>query len=500
MDYSDSDSDSDSFGTGIAPPSSTHQPAVGYNSYGRPSMGTMTMNNSFEQNTSYELKRSSDDSSSSEDDDSDNDSDSDNDEAAPIVPRGKSFCPPVGDGDSLSSSEDDGNVLKPPHSATSSNGAIATAQINPNPGAPRGKELRLPQNHHELSSDDGDDEPLANKKRKAPASGNNSDDSESESSVCIATIVDTDAVPTAVATNINSKQVKANDGTAIKKKPGIQKGATFKKDGSVRKKPGPKKGSTKGVSKKTSASSSKHVVSVSAENAVAANAARTKLEQKVTHLPHRVSSSHTVRSFGRIMPEYKATELDDTQYANPHSIYPVGFSCDRFEFSPIHGRIIKMRCDVLDGKELRERREHLENDTKMSSSGDKDMDSLGNGPIFRVTWGEGVEEDKVTEPSCPFDPYVASAHLSGDVDAIAVPAKKGKAKSSSALPEVGMRVSVRFDKCKMYGGSITKVKPMEKQSRNKKALCNISIKYDDGVTETTAYPDPDIVVAMMAGE
>ena len=60
-----------------------------------------------------------------------------------------------------------------------------------------------------------------------------------------------------------------------------------------------------------------------------------------------------------------------------------------------------------------------------------------------------------------------------------------------------MRVSVKFDKCKMYAGTITKVK---KQAKNQEALCNITIKYDDGVTEVAPYPDPDIVVSGLAGE
>ena len=58
-----------------------------------------------------------------------------------------------------------------------------------------------------------------------------------------------------------------------------------------------------------------------------------------------------------------------------------------------------------------------------------------------------------------------------------------------------MRVSVRFDKGKMYGGAITKVKPLKKQKKDKKGVCNITIQYDDGVSEVTAFPDPDIVVA-----
>ena len=525
MDY-DSDSDgSDSLG--LIPPTQVVGQPVGYNSYGRPSMA---MNN----NTSYEQDHDS--SSSSEEDDSDAE-----EAAPPIVPRGKTFRPPVGDGDSSSSSSEDEKG-----GGNNNNNASSkpTAQIvhNSNPGVPRGKELRLPgvaPRGKELrpiqkdsdSSDDDSDAPLSNmksksksknggdinsssngtKKRKASAKSNDSDSSDDDDDACIATIVggsdDEDVM--AVATNISNKKVKTNDGSA-KKKPGIKKGATLKKDGTLRKKPGPKKGSHKGKSAGPPVVhvGMKHATpEVSAENATAAQAARIALQEKVTSLPHKVSSSHTIRSFGRIKPEYNASALD-ALYSNPHAIYPVGFSCDRFEFSPIHGRVIKMRCDILDGRELRERRENLKKDkTRKSDSSEpmlvdeKTKENLGDGPVFRVTFGEGVEEEKDMEPSCPFDPYVAAAHLGGNVDAIAVPlsSKKGNAKPSPGLPEVGMRVSVKFDKGKLYGGSITKVNHLaEKQSKNKKALCNITIKYDDGVTEVAAFPDPDI--ALMAGE
>ena len=65
----------------------------------------------------------------------------------------------------------------------------------------------------------------------------------------------------------------------------------------------------------------------------------------------------------------------------------------------------------------------------------------------------------------------------------------------AGLPNIGMRVSVRFDKNKMYGGTITKVKPIKTQKKDKKGVCNITIQYDNGTSEVTAFPDPDIVVA-----
>ena len=533
MDYSDSDSD-DSDLANIAPQPPQLQQSTGYNSYGRPSMGGM--------NTSFEQQQDGSAASSSEVDSIDSDDDS-SAVAAEVVPRGKTFRPPRGEGDSLSSDDEQQQQHQPKvvSSAMTANGAVvattatSTSQksvppVLHNPNAPsRGKELRLTTQNGDDSSDD-DDTPLVNmktqQKRKAHPTNGNDSDSDSDSSAVVATIVEPgmdgggDAM--AVAANLpnintnSTKKLKANDGTAVKqekKKRGPAKGTwqTVNKNGTLRKKPGPKKGHL--VNKKSSSSSPSsklppvlHHPEVSSDNAKAAQAARSKLQDKVSTLPHRVSSTHTVRSFGRIKPEYdiNVTEstLDESLYSNPHAIYPVGFSCDRFEFSPVHGRIIKLRCDILDGDEIRERRAQSKKSGSKKSSLENlepklvDESNLGSGPIFRITWGEGVEEDKVNEPSCPFDPFVAAAHLSGDVDAIAVPlsSKKGKV---SGLPEVGMRVSVKFDKCKMYGGTITKVK---KQSKNQDALCNITIKYDDGVTEVAPYPDPDIVVSGLAGE
>jgi hypothetical protein len=563
MEYFDSDSnDSDSFGEGVAPP---HVP-VGYNSYGRPSMTMNTPNSHGVHLQSSEEEEEEDDDDeeedvASEDEEGSSCEDDSGDEptaavAAPVQPRGKTFRPPMGVDDSDSSNSEDEGGSRP--GTGNNNNATATAQaINPNPGPPRGKELRLIMKKG--NNESSDDEPLASKrtmgskpkgpatrkksapapkkspakapakksspskagaaasrKRKAPSpaanggsdTGSDNDDDEdedddSDADACVATIVagsDSEDVM-AVATNIKS----GKGGGARKRTPPSKQGAAGKK------------AATKtGGTKRPSPSSSAGVHSmpeVAAEKAAAAREARTALQEAVANLPHAVTDLYCIRSFGRIKPEYNASPID-ALYSSPHSIYPVGFSCDRFEFSPVHGRVIKMRCDILDGSSLREYREEqakkdgptkvkIEDghepalvDEKVMSSEKENVEDLGDGPVFRVTWGEGVDEDKVLEPSCPFDPYIASAHLGWDVDAIAVPLSSNKGNKPLGFPEVGMRVSVRFDKCKMYGGSITNVKPMEKQAKNsKKAICNITIQYDDGVTEVAAFPDPDIVVA-----
>ncbi|EJK65351.1 hypothetical protein THAOC_13797, partial [Thalassiosira oceanica] len=103
-----------------------------------------------------------------------------------------------------------------------------------------------------------------------------------------------------------------------------------------------------------------------------------------------------------------------------------------------------MRCDILDGAALRERRERIERqrrqlreedgdgkDDGTDGGGGKneedgsstpplveerryaDVESPGDGPVFRVIWGEGLDADAAGDKTtCPFDPYV----LSGEAD------------------------------------------------------------------------------------
>ncbi len=529
MDHSCSDSESyDSDSSGAAPHA---QASIGYNNtnYGHPSRMTSGNSQSYHPPNSSEDENENDgvddDSSdghslghaSSRDGSSSDEEDNDDEGpttamAAPVQPRGKSFRPPVGvgEGSSSSSEEEEDNAMRP--------SSDAAQVINPNPGPPRGKELRLIMSKEKnkagtraksrASNGTAASKATCTNKRKTPPANNDSDSSsDDDDDACVATIVggsDTEEV-LAVAKNISDdKKMKVDDGSAAKstasKKKIAKKGAKSK----------PKSTATKKSSPTTCASYYRMPV-ISAEKAMAAYEARTALQEKVSSLPYAVDDSHKIRSFGRIKPEYNIAPWD-ALYSSPHAIFPVGFSCDRFEFSPVHGRVIKMRCDILDGSSLRENREeHTEEPKTGKLKSDKECEpslvderissengtpnNLGDGPVFRVTWGEGLEEDKVLENSCPFDPYLASAHLGGDVDTIAVPLSSKKGIKPVGLPEVGMRVSVRFDKCKMYGGVITDVKPVGSHSKNKKAVCNITIQYDDGVIEIAAFPDPDILLA-----
>jgi hypothetical protein len=531
MDYSYSGSesyDSDSFGAAPHAQASTgynntnygHHPSTGNSQdYHPPNSSEDDENDAVVDDDSSNGRSSG--SASSRDGFSSNEEDNEGEDptttvAASVQPRGKSFRPPVGlgDGSSSSSEEEEDDAMRP-----SSHAAPATAQvINPNPGPPRGKELRLIMNREKNKAGTRAKSRVSNgavaskatttKKRKTPPASNDSDSSSDDDDACVATIVggsDTEEV-LAVATNISGvKKMKVNEGSAAKNTPSKKKVA---KKGAKSKS---KLTATKKSCPTTSASVHYRMPVISAEKAAAAYEARTALQETVSSLSYAVNDSYRIRSFGRIKPEYDSAPLD-ALYSSPHAIFPVGFSCDRFEFSPVHGRVIKLRCDILDGSTLREdREEHTKKpmtgklkpdkgsepslmDERISSE-DGTPNNLGDGPVFRVTWGEGVDEDKLLEKSCPFDPYLASAHLGGDVDTIAVPLTSKKGIKPVGLPEVGMRVSVRFDKCKMYGGVITDVKPVGSHAKNKKTVCNIAIQYDDGVIEIAAFPDPDILLA-----
>jgi len=209
---------------------------------------------------------------------------------------------------------------------------------------------------------------------------------------------------------------------------------------------------------------------ISADRLHAANAAREMLLQMVPILPIPVHESFVVRSFGQLHVEAA------DKFSTASALYPVGFCCDRFEFSPVHGRVIKLRCAIIDGK-----RTSLDHD----------------GPIFRVMWGQGVDED-VDQVEYPYDPYAASAPITGNGvdDVVAIPAAPGLA-SELTLPSKGMRVKVRFDRDEFYYGTIESVEEPEGADKKKKRKeVSIVIEYDDGSTEEAVYPDADISLVM----
>ena len=53
--------------------------------------------------------------------------------------------------------------------------------------------------------------------------------------------------------------------------------------------------------------------------------------------PFVAFESVVVRNVGRLKEEDEKHPFD-VLYSSPSALYPVGYSCDRYEFSPIHGR------------------------------------------------------------------------------------------------------------------------------------------------------------------
>lgn len=229
---------------------------------------------------------------------------------------------------------------------------------------------------------------------------------------------------------------------------------------------------------------SSHTNAISRERLEAAQQARNFLISTVGQIPFTASDSHIVQNFGRI----KVEDSESPLFSTPTSLFPVGFICDRYEFSPVHGRVIKMRCEILDGNNFEENA--------------KAIHGLQNykGPIFRISWGEGIDELRDGKPF-PFDVYSSCSPLMNGVDTIAVPLGF---RSNIIKPEKDMRVLVRFDNDSFYRGTIRKVISVDqkreeddsakKRSSKKKQqqTYKITIKYDDGLIEETLFPDPDI--------
>lgn len=239
------------------------------------------------------------------------------------------------------------------------------------------------------------------------------------------------------------------------------------------------------------------------QKVAAARDSRAMLMETVPTLPVSIAEAQ-VRSFGRLciqsFPSSANSKLKSaatvkqpqTKFNTTSALYPVGFSCDRYEFSPVHGRILKMRCSILDGASVKENQKR---------GGFEVQSELPDGPVFRIMWGRGVDEDVADDKiDYPFDPFVHSPPIvatgSNEGDALLKEAVKGR--RVSRLPEVGMRVKVRFDNEQYFPGVISKVgKPQFfMKGKKKRRRVDVTIQYDDGVVETLSYPDPDLILAL----
>lgn len=229
----------------------------------------------------------------------------------------------------------------------------------------------------------------------------------------------------------------------------------------------------------------------------AARDARTLLHEAVQNLPLALEDT-TVRSFGRL--KVLADPFVENRYATAGALYPVGFSCDRYEFSPVHGRLLKIRCSILDGKRVREKQKAAGVPTNQQVKAD--------GPLFRLMWGQAVDEDS-TQVEYPYLPQVHSAPItSGSVAlAIADPSagSAGGAKGSRARgllePSDGMRVRVRFEKDEWYNGTVVEslertAPPTAGKKKTPPKTYILKIRYDDTSIEEIVYPDPDVALLL----
>ena len=361
----------------------------------------------------------------------------------------------------------------------------------------------------------------------APLSTNNDDDDDAIAAVAVVdnntgeTDSDSDAVDAVIEAvvveeaTLPPKKKRKKPGPKPKKKPKDAKKSSkskskrgYKRNGSDKK---------KRISSNDSETDESCVAAsiIPHDRLKVAEQAREILASCVQRIPFEISKSHIVRNFGRIKIE-SGTNALETLYSNSTALYPIGFSCDRYEFSPVHGRFLKLRCDIIHGVkedkstakvEEMERTDDDKNLTKKKDQVKKEEEnkaSKGSGPIFRIMWGRGIDESD-DDPPFPFDLYSASSPLGKEADAVALPLGKS---SITIKPEQGMRVKVRFDNDVWYRGSILQVsEKKEKAGSNKKAATrgaaakkekkqryNVELLYDDGVKEEVVFPDRDIVL------
>jgi hypothetical protein len=235
----------------------------------------------------------------------------------------------------------------------------------------------------------------------------------------------------------------------------------------------------------------------------AARDARGLLQETVPTLPVSIAETQ-VRSFGHLCIQsvpsmtpkrvslYEEADAVPSRFSTTSALYPAGFSCDRYEFSPVHGRILKLRCSILSGISVKEGQKR---------GGFAVQTDLPDGPIFRIMWGRGVDEDAADElVDYPFDPFTHSRPLfmTGSTETDSTLKETMKSKRAFILPAVGMRVKVRYDKDRFFVGSIasTGEPQVVMNGKKKRTRVEVTIQYDDGVVEELTYPDPDLSLLM----
>lgn len=348
-----------------------------------------------------------------------------------------------------------------------------------------GKVLRKPvtdtANELEAHEDLDDEEPEI--EAYGGDDGDNEDDDDGDEEVLAAVVLedddgeDDDQAQEVVEVEVAQVVVKPSSASVPKKQPRkkVKKAKHRTKDKDVQNNHKKKK-----KKKKPSQAPDEELFgTVAPERREAAADARALLQDTVPTLPVAIAESQ-VRSFGRILVE---PNMDQSVFASTVALYPIGFSCDRYEFSPVHGRILKMRCSILSGRAIKE---------KQKAGGHDVSSELPNGPVFRVVWGRGVDED-VDDVDYPFDPTAHARPLKiPKGKSVTVPEEP--LGSTVTTPGVGMRVKVRFDKNQYFCGTVVKVK--DAGTKKKRKQSEVLVRYDDGSSETAIYPDPDIALLM----
>lgn len=297
----------------------------------------------------------------------------------------------------------------------------------------------------------------------------NIDDDEDAESISVAEPVQVEVEPPKKKKKKPGPKPKKVESKKKPSAPPSSSNATKKKSGSNKKKPAAKSKPDTTLSQDSS--------SISPHRLAAAAEARQLLLASVPTLPANLGDAQ-VRSMGKLLP----SKLLDNPFATPNALYSVGFSCDRYDFSPAHGRILKLRCSVLDGRRILQQRKEM--DFLLEMPGEP---ALLEGPIFRIMWGRGIDEDEMDEYQ--YDPLIHSEYVL--FGSKAAPHKQ----KSRVAPMNHMRVKTRFDENQYYMGTIVEVNKIADGGGKAKKIdekFTITIRYDDGTEEHAEFPDPDI--------
>ena len=310
---------------------------------------------------------------------------------------------------------------------------------------------------------------------------NNADEDDEDEVVSVAEPVEVVSTPPPAkkrkrAPAASTKKAAA-DAATKKKKPAA---ATSKKGGRKRTVSAKAKAASQsGSSSKAGAGSEYDSAGIPAPRIDAAGAARKMLQDTVPYLPANLGDSQ-VRAFGRLQATTGASSSAQNPFATSTALYSVGFSCDLYDFSPAHGRLLKIRCSILDGRRILQQRREF---GLLNSARPTEEPTIHEGPVFRIMWGRGIDEDEMDEYK--YDPFLHS-------DYVLVNGKGTATKRQTrAVPVEDMRVKTRFDQNEYYMGTIVNVKKKPSDGKQSDKV-SLTIRYDDGTHEQAEFPDPDI--------